>query len=148
VKTDIQTTPPSLNGSRRLSAASVDPGPLNNSPVPPKAKGVSMAKATAGSKAKHAAQRASRASRSASKPEQLVCRYCGSDDLCAVLHQAARRALPRLLQATLRFGRAPQDQESERHAEAQGGEVVQGQGQSHNGAGPFKGVRPCRVNQG
>jgi hypothetical protein len=42
---------------------------------------VSTIKAEPGSKAKHAAQRPSRVSRSASKPEKLVCRYCGSDDL-------------------------------------------------------------------
>jgi hypothetical protein len=69
VKTDIQTAAPSLNGSKRLSAASPAPRPLNNSPELPKAKGVSTAKATGGSKTKHAGQRPSRASRSASKPE-------------------------------------------------------------------------------
>jgi hypothetical protein len=54
---------------------------FNNSGVPPKAKGSSTAKATASSKTKNAAQRPSRASRSASKPEKLVCRYCRSEDL-------------------------------------------------------------------
>jgi hypothetical protein len=81
VKTDIQTAAPSLNGSRRPRAADPAPRPLNHSPVPPKAKGVSTLKATAGAKAKQAAQRPSRAARAASKPEKLVCRYCGSDDL-------------------------------------------------------------------
>jgi hypothetical protein len=116
-----------------------DTEPVPRASVDSSRKSVAPAKKRAvGAKPKtaRAATTAKASPRPSSVAEKLVCRYCGSDDLAAVLQEAPRRPLPCLLQEALWL--SPAGQEDRGHSEDEGREVV-GIG---SGLGSSKGSRP------
>ena len=108
MNTDTETTPAaSVNRSRRTDQ-SVAPAKKQAVGAKPK-----LARAT---KTTKTPQRPPRSSRAGSKAEQLVCRYCGSDDL-APSFKKRRDARCRAC-FKKRYGSAPQDKKAARPKKA------------------------------